>query len=61
MAKTNIDRVKIEENLLPGDIIIAEVKSLSESWKVLISIWKDELGVIVSFDKNGDLLIPLNQ
>lgn len=47
--------------LLPGDIIVAEVKSLSESKKVIISIRNDDLGVIVSFDKNGDLLVPINE
>ena len=56
MGKKNIDKIQIENILLPGDIVRAKIKSLSESRKILLSIEDADLGVLLGFDAEGGLL-----
>lgn len=60
MGTTNVDKIRVEQCVSPGDIIISKIKSLSETKKILLSIEEEELGVIVSKDEDNKLLIPLN-
>lgn len=53
MDKFNIDKINIENIFLPGDIIIAKVKSLSETRKILLTIEDNDLGVIISKDSKN--------
>lgn len=62
MGLINIDRIKIEDRVTPGDIILAQVKSLSETKKILLTIEDPSLGVIFSKDdETHQQLIPINQ
>lgn len=61
MGLYNIDRIKVEDKIIPGDFILAQVKSLSETKKILLTIEEPELGVIFSKGENNSLLIPINQ
>ena len=47
--------------VLPGDIIKAKIKSLSETRKILLTIEDDDLGVILSRDDQGDFYKPLDK
>ena len=56
----NAEKTKTSEALLPGDIVIAKVKSLSESKKILLSIAEPDLGVIIARDEDGTQLTPIS-
>lgn len=60
MRRINIDKIQTENICEPGDIIIARIKSLSETKKILLTIEDDDLGVIMSKDSQNNLLIPIN-
>ena len=50
MGKVNVDIIQVSKRVTPGDIIIAKIKSLSETKKILLTIEDDDLGVIISRD-----------
>ena len=50
MDDKNIDSIRIEDMLSISDIVIAKIKSLSETRKILLSIEEENMGVIVSRD-----------
>ncbi len=47
--------------VLPGDLIKAKIKSLSESRKIYLTIASLELGVLVSRGENGEILSPIDE
>ncbi len=59
MAFKNIDSIKVQDMVDVGDIVMAKVKNLNETKKILLSIADDRLGVLVSED-NGEILKPIN-
>lgn len=56
----SLDKFKMTDIVTPGDIVVAKVKSLSESKKILVGIESSELGVIISRGPTGELLIPIS-
>ena len=56
MDDKNIDSIKIEEMMSIGDIVLAKIKSLSETRKILLSIEEENMGVIISRESNGNFL-----
>ncbi len=46
--------------MVPGDVVKAKVKSLSESKNILLSVEDRNLGVVVSYSEDGDILVAVN-
>ena len=56
MDNKNIDSIKVHDMMSINDIVIAKIKSLSETRKILLSIEDDNLGVIISRNDNNKFL-----
>ena len=58
VRKHEIDRLKIDQCFLPGDIIKARVISLGDSKSFFLSTAENELGVLVAQTETGQRLQP---
>eukprot|EP00771_Trimastix_marina_P002089 gnl/Trimastix_PCT/3201.p1 GENE.gnl/Trimastix_PCT/3201~~gnl/Trimastix_PCT/3201.p1 ORF type:complete len:192 (+),score=23.51 gnl/Trimastix_PCT/3201:64-639(+) len=57
---TEIDKVEIYKSFRPGDVVLAEVISLSDSRAYSLSTAKNELGVVFAQSVVGEVMVPVS-
>ena len=55
---TEIDKVEMYRCFRPGDIVLAKVISLGDSYSYLLSTAENELGVVIAYSEAGVSMIP---
>lgn len=57
---TEKDKVEIHKSFQPSDIIVAKVLSLGDAHSYLLTTAENELGVVVSYSDEGEVMVPVS-